>query len=230
LYRTKLSHQLALDHIRGRETALSDYEELLACSVDNHALDLDCALTSVVTNTHFLLLKVYYEYYLNRLVYSVWDRYFLELTHQQKSRLLSEEYELREFARAVAHNAGREYVLGKVIPRHGLRRLRDALKHSTGIELEKVLNREKPWYWSQIHSAFEVRHLVEHTNGRADDAFITEVYPSPLWRNSSWGDLPLSIHAEIAIREVDFEKTFQAMIESVPILCKAVVEWQPVTS
>jgi hypothetical protein len=230
LHRTKLSRQLALDHIHCGQTALSKYNALIDCSVSDHTPDVQTAVTSVITKTHFLLLKVNFEYYLNRLVYCVWDRYFTQLVHQQKNRLLSKEYQLREFARAVAEERAKEYVTNKVIPRHGLMLLRDALEKSTGIALEKVLNGRQPWYWCQIHSAFEVRHLIEHTNGRTDSEFMADVYTGPLWRASSWGDLALSVGCKIEIRDGDFEKTWQAMVESVPILCEAAMRFQPAVS
>jgi hypothetical protein len=101
------------------------------------------------------------------------------------------------------------------------------IKKTTGIDVTKVLNDKSPRYWSQILVAFEVRHLVEHTNGKADSAFIEKVDTGGSWGQSSWVDLPLQRGSKIPIRNSDFELTCQAMIEAVRLIGDALLRFAP---
>ena len=59
--------------------------------------------------------------------------------------------------------------------------------------------------------AFQVRHLIEHRNGRIDPQF--RAIGQSLWKNSSWGqritDLPA--RKKITVIESDLRETASAM-------------------
>ncbi len=140
------------------------------------------------------------------------------------------EYPLRDFARSLSHGGGKEYVIAQVIPSHGLKRIVSLFCDTTAISIPDKLNHVDSRYWGQIHSAFEVRHLIEHRKGKVDGRFKTEVVSKNLWKNSSWGELTEEINsgrmARMEVREKDFEETFAAMVESTTIITQATMEYR----
>jgi hypothetical protein len=76
-------------------------------------------------------------------------------------------------------------------------------------------------------SAFEVRHLVEHTNGKVDGQFVNAAASSPLWQNSTWHDVRLAEGGSVPIRERDFEDTCDAMLASARWIADEVKTFSP---
>jgi hypothetical protein len=152
------------------------------------------------------------------MVYCLWWSQFDLLAEQTAKRLLKTSVTLHEIAHALPRQGGMEFVIGQVIPSHGLDLLAKCFEGTTGRSLPDALNKQAPALWSQIHSAFEVRHLIEHRKGKIDQRFIDEVASHPLWDNSSWTDFPLSVRAKIEVRAKDFDATCDAMIRAAEIV------------
>ena len=170
------------------------------------------------------------------MLYCLWFHNFEELV-RKKSGPLKESSTLREFALSLSRQGGKEFVIDRVVPGHGLERMGKCFKETTGIAVSDRLNAANPKNWPQIHSAFEVRHLIEHRKGKVDQRFLNEVASRGLWQHSSWADFPLgqgsadapgqpsgvdrpalSRAARIEVREQDFSATFDAMVESAALL------------
>jgi hypothetical protein len=230
LHRAELSRVLALRQVRSEAPRQPEDERLIQESLGGSDGNVGEAVASIITKTHFLLLKVEFEFFLNRMLHCVWDHHFSALLGQARPKLLSETHKLAEFARAVSRGDAKGYVLRKVIPAHGLAPLCNVLKDSTGIDVPACLKGE--WrHWAQIRSAFEVRHLIEHANGKIDDAFLEKVEEDgPVrdsWRQSSWGNLPLQRRAKLPIRAEDFEATLEAMLLAADRIADAVANFVP---
>lgn len=224
LYRTRLSCDLALVRLGELlETGgVVRYEPLVSQALnawDQRPPRLQQKLFEVLVESHFLTLKANFEYFLNRLLYCLWWWQFEKLVHRG-GKLLAEKVSLRDLAKAVTGQGAKEFVIGKVIPTHGLELMAKCYSETTGITLHDRLNAIDPKIWSQIHSAFEVRHLIEHRKGKIDQRFRDEVASQSLWRNSSWDDFevhqatPGTKVARIEVRRKDFEATFEAMVRA----------------
>jgi hypothetical protein len=228
LHRTALARKLASDHILSKSTDLSSYSALVEGAVGVPDEDIRGQLLFVVIKTNFLLLKVHFEFFISRIIHCVWDYHLDELVAKKVPPLgKTEQQSLQPFARAVSKGNPKEYLLRRIIPSHGLTRMEKSLKESTGLSLPAIVNRSDSLYWPQIHSAFEVRHLVEHTNGRVDTEFHDEVCPSPLWRRSSWGKQKLNVGDEIVIGDADFDATLNAMLPAAAVIAQAVSAFVP---
>jgi hypothetical protein len=216
LHRAELSHVLALRQVRFEAAFQPEDERLILEARGGSAGDVGDTVASIITRSHFLLLKVEFEFFFSRLLHCVWDHHFTALLRQARPKLLAEAHKLAEFARAVARDDAKGFVLRKLIPRHGLEKMCSVLKDSTGIDAPSCLSSEERRHRSQIRSAFEVRHLFEHANGRVDDAFLERVEEGSslgfAWRQSTWGGLPLGRNAKVPIRGEDFEATLEAML------------------
>jgi hypothetical protein len=217
LRRAQLSRALALRQAASGAAVGPGDEELVREALGGAAGDVEAAVASTVTRTHFLLLKVEFELFLNRMAHCVWDHHFPAMLRQAKGKPLSQTYKLAEFAHAAARGDAKAFVLRKVVPAHGLGGLCGALEDGTGIDVAGLLRGRGEWrHWAQVRSAFEVRHLIEHANGRLDDDFLKKLEDDgPLrdaWQGSSWGGLPLRPKAKVPIRDEDFEATLGAML------------------
>jgi len=75
--------------------------------------------------------------------------------------------------------------------------------------------------------AFEVRHKVEHTNGRVDQKFIDQCRER--LANTSWADRPqlLQLGTAITITGIDVKKTYEAMTRQLEWLCARVKDLEP---
>jgi hypothetical protein len=153
----------------------------------------------------------------------LWTEHFASLAGKAPGK---QDVSLRELADAAAHgNTGRDFVIQMVVPEHGLGALVRTLKEATGIELPKDLPGYKFSRWSQIKVAFEVRHLIEHRDGRVDSDFRAHV--QKFWSNSSWGRrgrLP-DRRERIIVEEEDVKYTFDAMRETARLLTDVLVQW-----
>jgi hypothetical protein len=205
LRRTELARRLALSQVAPGAGFLAANRQLVDEALGGTSPDPLDALRSVITRTHFLLLKVEFEFFLVRMAHCVWEHHLV----------------------AQAPDGWKGHVLQKVVPSHGLGRLAQSLKISTGVDLKHLLNKGPSPCWPQVWSAFEVRHLIEHANGKVDHAFLTQVVASSLWKNSSWGSVLLAEGGKVPIREEDFDATFHAMIAATDLLGTALEGWTP---
>jgi hypothetical protein len=98
------------------------------------------------------------------------------------------------------------------------KRKRGGFEHTTGKSLAKAVGKSDRRLWAQTHSAFEVRHLIEHTKGKVDRKFIEKVVLDDRWKTSSWADLPVAKDKRIEIREKDFNATYEAMAAAAEII------------
>jgi hypothetical protein len=133
---------------------------------------------------------------------------------------------LREVAEAaVQGDSSRDFVIQRMVPQHGLMSLVATLREATGIELPNALPSFDFSQWSQIQLAFEVRHLIEHRDGRVDPAFLVHV--QNFWSNSSWGKrggLP-GTSERITVEEPDVGCTYEAMRQAARLLTDVLVQW-----
>jgi hypothetical protein len=214
---------LALDHLaQVLEAGGTEQYTQLICEAleaqDREAPRLQQKLVEVVVESHFLTLKVNFEYFLNRMLYCLWSSQFEQLARRVARGALAKAVRLRDFAQALSGQGGKEFVIASVVAAHGLDRMADCFQDTAGKSLPKALNALDPSLWCQIHSAFEVRHLIEHRKGKADQRFLDEVASHALWKNSSWADFPLSRQAPVEVRAKDFDATCAAMVQAAEII------------
>jgi hypothetical protein len=227
LHRARLSLRLAVDHIKSTKTNLREYrEEAEKCGLTPTNI-LASDMISIAIKTHFLLLKVNFEFFLNHIIYSACDQLFDHLVKRKGFvslfKDIRKDIEMADLLAVIATGNVKEYVLSKVVPQQGLDRFEAIVKDGLSLSLSDILG-EKAWH--QIYCAFELRHLIEHQNGRIDSRFKRKV--NPHWRKSSWQDVPLDVGAAIKIREVDFEQTFEAMLSGVDAIGGAITACRPV--
>jgi hypothetical protein len=213
LSRTQLSHELALHHLAEVvDTPAGEFAPLLKAAIKAHDREqprLHEKLVKIIVESHFLTLKANFEYFLNRMLYCLWSRQFEQLAYRSRTKVV-----LRDVSRALSDTAARERVIDSLIPAHGLDKLKDAFHEATTQSLPVELDKHAPGVWNQIHTAFEVRHLVEHRNGKVDSQFLNKVQ----WKQSSWHDFPVSEQAQIEVRREDFDKTCETMIRAATII------------
>jgi hypothetical protein len=227
LRRAELSRSLALRGIESEALLPPDVEALARESLGGEKAMEREKLVALVTKTSFLLLKVEFEFFLARMARCVWESFFLALIHDKKQKALTDKHELREFAHAAARGSATEYVVRKMVPSHGLARLLKVLRESTSVDLRGLLYKASRRHWPQIHSAFEVRHLIEHANGTVHEEFLSQVASEDDWKNSTWGALALAAGQQIQIRDEDFGATLEAMLAAVDALTSALADFHP---
>jgi hypothetical protein len=198
--------------------------DLVCASFDEATADLrDMKLRRGLHEIHLIALKADFELYLNRVLTVVWMAHFESLAAKAPAR---RDVSLRELAEAaIQGGSGRDLVIDMVVPAHDLSRLVASLREATDIRVPKDLPAFDFRKWSQIQVAFEVRHLIEHRDGRIDSEFRTHV--RHFWPNSSWGRrgrLP-SAPERITVDEADVVSTYEAMREAVRLVTDALVLW-----
>jgi hypothetical protein len=198
-------------------------------------------IDSTVTSSQFLLLKVNFEYFLNRLITHCWQTYFTEVV-----QAVQEQKNLHEYVKDCPHNESvytpqndgvlvtelidREILLEKAIPQQDLERLSRCLCDVTKRSLAECI---AGWQWPQIYWAFKVRHLIEHTNGKVDDKFQKSLNKwKPLTRECSWHDSlrDVKVGDKVPIRQEDFDKTYDALLYAVDAVTKVMEEYNPTPS
>jgi hypothetical protein len=214
LHRTQLSHNLALHYLDevGDRGVGAQFAPLLQEALkpqDRELPRLHEKLVKIIVESHFLTLKVNFEYFLNRMLYCLWSWQFEQLARRSPTKL-----SLRDVVQALSDDGARERLVDSLIPAHGLERLKDSFKEATDKSLPVELDTRTAGLWNQIDTAFEVRHLVEHCNGRVNQKFINKVQ----WRQSSWRDFAVSDQAQIEVRRKDFEETCAAMVGAAKII------------
>jgi hypothetical protein len=182
----------------------------------------------ILHKVHLASLKANFELFLNRLLSIVGRFHFRDaMTTTPRDKRMR----FRDLAEA--GNSGLddsdicEFIISKVVPEHGLGEFRKVLKRTTGIDLVAALHQKNTSDWPQIYTAFEVRHLVEHRNGRVDRKFLAEV-DQKLWSQSSWGrggsGLPMLLE-KVPVEEEDVIKTYEAMLGATRLLTAEVLRW-----
>jgi hypothetical protein len=125
LHRTKLSRDLALHHLSQvhDSDAISQYQSLIIESLDPSdriRSKFDRKLITVIVESHFLTLKVNFEFFLNRMLYCLWYFQFDKLAYRKKKGWLADSSPLREFAQSLSLGDGKEYIIGKIVCGFGL--------------------------------------------------------------------------------------------------------------
>jgi hypothetical protein len=226
LKRVRLSHLLALDGVRN-DQPLGDekYEGLIHESFpiarrDEYMLKVRTGLHEL----HLVSLKSNFELFLNRLLSTVWVFHFTELVPTISGDVTLNELALNFEHASESSNDVRAFIIDKVIPRHGLKRFEGALQKATRIRLSNLLNAKNFHYWPQILTTFEVRHLVEHRDGKVDNQFRRSV--DSCWSRSTWGKrLSLEGLAKIEVEEEDVIETYTAMLDATDLLTNEVLRW-----
>jgi hypothetical protein len=119
----------------------------------------------------------------------------------------------------LAHTDVVEALCAAVLPRHGLDDIAKAMK-PVGTDLTSLFNANHRRVWPQVETAFAVRHLIEHRDGRIDRAF-RRTLSAPLWMNSSWGERLGELterHEKITVTEADLRATAEAMLGALAAL------------
>jgi hypothetical protein len=170
LSRIRLSHLLALRAVRVEALGLdSELEQVVRDSFESSEPDVLAKLRRGLHEVHLVALKADFELYLNRVLTVVWTADFDSLVTKVSGK---HDVSLRDIAEAALEGvSGRDFVTAKVVPSHGLGALGDALKLATGIDLRGIVANHNLAHWSQIQVGFEVRHLIEHCDGKIDTDF-----------------------------------------------------------
>ena len=228
LSRVRLSHMLALGALQLKEVP-SDEErdDLIRASLGDEMGDvLETKLRRGLHGLHLVSLKANFELFLNRLLTTVWRFHFTELATTIWS---DDRVSLRElaawFVQVTESGAdARDLIIDKTVPVYGLPRFVAALERATHIRLPDVLNREDVRYWPQICTAFEVRHLVEHRDGKVDQQFRTNLLE--FWTHSSWGRREsLERLEKVVVEEEDVKETYTAMFKATGLITEEVLRW-----
>ena len=177
LHRSELARQLALHALR---KGLPEHLELLAAR--SFEQGPSSRLEQVVHEAHFIALKTNFELFLNRVGWSLWLHHFDALSRQHERSLGKDKVSISDVIGWLDDVKGG--IIDHIVPAHGLEGLCSSLKTWTGIDVIAALNRCEPTLWPQIFAAFQVRHVIEHRNGRMDRAFVKSV--NSVWRS----DLP----------------------------------------
>jgi hypothetical protein len=116
-------------------------------------------------------------------------------------------------------------IIDKIVPEYGLPRFITVMKKATQISLPDVLKRNNSRCWPQICTAFEIRHLVEHNDGKVDNKFRSKLVG--LWQHSTWGKREPSLERlkKVVVEEEDVTETYKAMVDATGLLTEAVLLW-----
>jgi hypothetical protein len=190
LNRVRISHLLALEALVNEKPLLTkDYQDLVRASFADMPPTKSLAkMHSALHKQHLVSLKINFELFLNRLLTTVWSFNFAELA----AKVPKQTVNLRDLADSIIHGGEsnpdmRDFLIGRIVPDHGLLGFEESLEVATKVRLQAVLKDKSLPYWAQILTAFEIRHLVEHRDGRVDARFRKAV--KDVWSNSSWGGL-----------------------------------------
>ena len=231
LNRVRLSHLLALKALENEKPLVdTDYQDLVLASFADMPWPKTLAkMHSALHKQHLVSLKINFELFLDRLLTTVWSFNFAELAAKVSRK--EEEVPLHELAESIVR-AGesnvdmRDFVIGRIVPEHGLHKFEEKLKDATKVRLRDILYAKNRHYWPQILTAFEIRHLVEHRDGWVNAKFRENV--KDVWSNSSWGErLSLDGLHKVPVEEVDVIKTHDAMLNSVDIITEKLLQWRP---
>ena len=235
LRRVRLSDLLAVKTL-AFDTSADDLEQRLEqLSFDENESDVFAKLPTMVHEIHLVALKANFELYLNRVATVAWHSRLTQAAREplarreefgrllKKTRLSREE--LIDVLLGGARAPGAvELLVDKIVPRQGLDALTDCLQIATGVSLRATLEGAKdPRTWAQIAVAFEIRHLVEHRDGKVDARFREAVKRH--WSNSTWGRVSVADVKKVAVEYDDVTMTFEAMLQATELLTRDLLEW-----
>jgi hypothetical protein len=180
-------------------------------------------MQKVLIKSHFLLLKVQLELFLHLIGLECW-RIALSEFRTGKADLSYEAWKKLKSPNPrelLDHNDSVEALCASVVPQHGLKDIVDSMR-LVGTDLMTLLNNKGHQVWSQVFTAFQVRHLIEHRNGYVDESFRNSVKST--WATSSWGENLGDICNEqrITVTEEDLRVTANQMnrfVEALEDLC-----------
>jgi len=170
---------------------------------------------------HLVALKADFELYLNRVLTVVWAGHFPSIV----KKYLSKGYFSKREQAALRSLTSPELFIERVVPNYGLDALLETLKNTTEITLPNDLKDYEPSEWGQVQVAFQVRHLIEHLDGKVDDGFRRRV--REFWKESSWGKThhELDTLVKVTVNEIDVACTYNAMRQAAHSLTDALILW-----
>jgi len=224
LNRVRLSHRLALDTVQHAPLLWEGkYAELIRGSFPNvRREEYILKVSNGLHEVHLVSLKSNFELFLNRILSTVWQFHFVELIGSIS------ESAMRKITRNIKNNGESEHdvqnIIDEVVPQHGLKRFDEELNNATRVLSPHGLDMKGIPYWPQIFIAFEVRHLVEHRDGKVDHKFRRKV--DPFWPQSSWGKrLRIDRLRKVDVQEEDVVETCSAMCEASNLITAELVRW-----
>jgi hypothetical protein len=192
----------------------------------------DAKLRIVLHEIHLLFLKATFELFLYRLLSTVWTFHFTELVPTISGDVHVSLHELAASFEQVTESSvsmPSTFIIDKIVPEYGLPRFKTLLEKATDINLPDVLNGKDFRCWPQIYTAFEVRHLVEHNDGKVDKKFRAKFRGNlaGLWQRSTWGKREPSLERleKVVVEEEDVIETYTAMLNATSLLTEEVLRW-----
>jgi len=153
---------------------------------------------------------------------------FEELARKMPQQIRISSQDLLPFLAQAAPEdlqAAKAAIVARIVPPQGLIELVRVLERTTNIRIQSLLDAADLGHWPQIRVAFEIRHLVEHRDGKIDARFLDAVTPG-LWCRTSWGARGrLETLEKVRVEQNDVERTFDAMIAAVKIIGGALHGW-----
>jgi hypothetical protein len=230
LNRVRLSHELALGALSAERVQTNEFVELIHASFDEDGQDrYEAEVRSGLSKLHLLSLKANFELFLNRVLSTVLKFQWPNLS----SVILRDAHEIsvRELAASFAHatdSSGevQEFIIDRIVPSNGLGQFERVLEQATGIRLRRLIyGKDKTKRcWPQIYTAFAVRHLVEHREGRVDQRFREQVVD--VWAQSTWGKCSdLERLDKVPVEKEDVAETCTAMLEATSLLSGELLSW-----
>lgn len=218
---------------QGRFAALAKEHPDLAGELT--AKDADEKVLRIINESHLLLLKANFEIFMHRLTRLVWQR---RLTNARDSGFVEVKPLVEPLSRVPkktllallsgkAVSSGKpviDEVLKAMIPEHGLEGYVTKLEEA-GLNVTRIWNegrlshqRSRVRTRPQIAVAFQVRHLVEHENGRVDERFQAAVKHE--WKHTTWRSRALTQGERVLVLDEDIRETADCMVRAAEALRK----------
>jgi hypothetical protein len=234
LSRVRLSHSLALKSFASNADFDDVEADLLRQSFDDEGSgDVHTKLLAELHEIHLVALKANFELYLNRIA-TVAAEWQVTGSHRRRSHgivalLLNSGLKKSLLAALLAEGQSDiepEDVIDRVVPVHGLPALLKCLDLITGVSLRDVLNhRHDRAGWAQIAVAFEVRHLIEHRDGKVDGRFRNSKTVQENWPHSSWKRVSVSELDKVPVEHQDVVATYEAMMRATDVFTRSLLDW-----
>lgn len=157
-------------------------------------------MKAMLVKSHFLVLKADLELFLHLFALECWRVKLL--AHVATGEELSVEARKRirkstlDASAVLAHADAIEAVAATLVPIHGLNGICSAAE-AAGVDVRGVCKKADPKIWPQTFTAFQVRHIIEHRNGRVDADFRAQVHK--LWGATTWGKRPPSLDEKVRV-------------------------------
>jgi hypothetical protein len=222
LARVRLSHALAIAGLKAESSLTSDLDELIAKARGNSAEPLREKLGKFLHEVHLIALKANFELFLNRSMTTLLRCHIsLFVKHLEKKKL-----SLRDVASTTLAGGSEpieDFIIDQLVPPHGLEEFVKAFVLYTKIDLVSAVDRVHDRAWPQIKTAFEIRHLIEHRDGKVDAAFRRKV--QGVWRSSTWSLTQLQDLNVVEVTERDMAATYEAMQSATRAITDNLVNW-----